>query len=581
MRRVWFIYAGLLLFTAAVYWPVLRHGFINYDDPPFVYENPHLKQGLSSAGIAWAFREPLVGNWQPITSLSLLLNWQFCGLNPVGYHLLNLLFHAANVLLLFHVLRRMTGDLWPPAIVALLFAIHPLQVESVAWVAERKNVLSLFWGLLALWSYWHYTRTQNSPWNSCAWWLTIVLFALGLMSKPILVTWPFVLLLLDFWPLKRFSNGSSFLPWKQNCRLLLVEKAPFFILSFAMCVVTVFTHEDVNDLPGLEQVPLSSRISNTLISYVRYLAKTIWPSHLALPYPYVDHWPLWQAASAALLLGAITMAVLAQMNRRPFLFTGWFLFLGVLVPVIGILQEGGQAMADRHMYIAGIGLSIVLVWGAADLVGAPFKPVWAIFVILPLLACALLTERQIGYWRDGITLFQHATEVASPNALGEIKLAESFVDAGQLDQGIHHFGVVLKLYPTLPEVHAKMAQALARQGDFANSVSHYYAALRGKPDDPEMLNNLAWILASCRDPKLRNGSEAVRLAEHACDLTGHQQTIYLGTLAAAYAEDGRFDDAVATAQQACDLAASHGDTALLQRNQELMALYRSRQPVRE
>ncbi|MGA3284485.1 MAG: hypothetical protein ABSD57_08510 [Verrucomicrobiota bacterium] len=473
-RRNLFICLLLAGITLAIYWPVSRCEFINYDDPQFVTENPHLRDGLTATGIAWAFREPLLGNWHPITCLSLLLDYQLFGKSARAYHLVNLCLHIANTLLLFHLLRRMTQEFWPSALVAALFALHPIQVESVAWIAERKNMLSTFFGLLTLWTYWRYQQDGTVKWKAKNYLLAISFFSLGLMSKPMLVTWPFVLLLLDFWPLRRISSLSP--ATLRNSPFLILEKVPFFALSVAVSIIALHTHQESGDMPELSQFSVYDRIGNALVSYVRYLGKIIWPSHLAIPYPLVGSWPGWEIGLATILLVLATCLTMRWAHSRPFLLVGWLWFLGTLFPVIGLVQEGFQSMADRHAYIPSIGFFVMLVWGIKNFIHGQRRARlgFGAASIAALSACMVLTSRQLEYWRNGEILFQHTIDVTPPNVLGQMKLAESMIDDGRTEEGILHLNEALQIYPTLAILHIKIAQARASQGRFRESVDQYY-----------------------------------------------------------------------------------------------------------
>src|SRR6266545_2204624 len=360
--------------TLATFWPVTRHDFIYYDDPDYVTENPYVQTGLNWQSVVWAFTTGHSGNWHPVTWLSHMLDCQVFGLKPGYHHLTNVLFHAANTLLLFLVLERMTAAFWRSAFVATLFALHPLHVESVAWVAERKDLLSTFFGLLTLWAYARYCKESKArgPRAKVFYGFALLLFALGLMSKPMLVTWPFVLLLLDFWPLRRlcYQPGGRF---GRDFLRLVREKVPFFCLVTISSIVTFLVQDRRGYVMTVGGVSLALRLVNALVSYVKYLGKTVWPAGLAIFYPHPeirypasDQWPLWQIVAGALLLTLISAFAVLRLKRQPWLATGWLWYLGTLVPVIGIVQVGAQAMADRYSYVPLIGVFICLVWGIAD-----------------------------------------------------------------------------------------------------------------------------------------------------------------------------------------------------------------------
>jgi tetratricopeptide (TPR) repeat protein len=623
MHREWPIYLVLLLITAAIFWPVNHYEFVNYDDNSYVTENPQIQQGLTPATIVWCFRAVVAGNWHPVTCLSLLIDHQLFGNNAGGYHLVNLLFHVANTLLLLYVLRRMTGEFWASAMTAALFAWHPLHVESVAWVSERKDVLSTFFGLLTLWAYWRYTQKRSKVEPSSLrfavpgsressetvlqaldprrwmldYYLALLFFALGLMSKPMLVTLPIILLLLDFWPLRRIPGRATIFSERSTFGQLVLEKAPFFLLSIASGVATFFTQHEAGAMgESTQQFSFSARLANALASYVLYLGKTVWPGQLAVFYPRPPVWPPWQIAGSAVLLLTITFIAVSQARRRPFLLFGWLWFLCTLLPVIGLVQVGSQSMADRYLYIPSIGLFVMLAWGVKEFLPRqlPARLSLAVVMAAAMIGCLFTTSRQLRYWQNSETLFRHTIEVTPANVIPHVKLGEALIDKGQIDEGIRQLDEALELDRRVTQatsappnnrllayIHWRMADALASRGRIQESIGQYDAALRYQPDLFIALNNLAWILATDQDSNVRNGPKAVQLAERACELTNYKQAIMVGTLAAAYAEAGRFDDAIATAQKACALASESGDQDLLKRNQDLLALYRKHQPYHE
>jgi protein O-mannosyl-transferase len=728
----------LALVTAAVYWPVARHGFINFDDPDYVSGNPRVQVGLTWESVQWAFTTGFSSNWHPLTWLSHMLDCQLYGLTPGGHHLTNLLFHIANSLLLFGLFQRMTGALWRSALVAALFALHPLHVESVAWVSERKDVLSTFFGLLCLWAYVKYAEAQTL--RPRFWYfVALLLFALGLMSKPMLVTLPCLLLLLDYWPLRR--------PSLPPLRLLL-EKVPFFALSALSCVVTFLVQQASGAVTPLAKSPFDLRLANAFIAYALYLGKTLWPSKLAVFYPY-SRWSLdsWPVVAAALLLVAATVAVVLLRKQKPYLLVGWLWFCGTLVPVIGLVQVGKQSWADRYTYLPHIGLFLLIVWGISEVV-ARWKwsrPIAIAAAGLALAACGLATVRQRTYWRNTKTLFEHALAVTSDNYVAYTVVGNALIDDGKLPEAIEQCQRALQISPDYPEAHntlgniytrqqkyteatasynaairsdptyadahAGLSDALIKQGDFAGAEAHgrealrltpmhlpamfclatalhkqnklaeaadYYRqilalnpnlftphrylgnvlvaqgkpqeaaaqfqmalkirpadidtrvvlgvmllgnnrtdeaaaqfreavrlqptnslanyqlalihqgrkeprpaieyfrqALQAQPDWAESLNNLAWILAANPDATLRNGPEAVTLAERACQLTNYKEAFLIGTLAAAYAEAGRFPEAVTAAEKARTIALAAGQKEVAQSNLELLELYKA------
>ena len=768
MRRELFI--GLLLAsaTALVYGQVADFDFTNLDDGPIIYENLNVRGGLTLHGVLWALSTSYFDFWHPLTWWSHMLDCELFGLDPGSHHLMNLGFHVANTLLLFGVLRRMTGAWKRSALVAALFALHPLHVESVAWLSERKDVLSTFFFLLTLGAYVRYAQKQSrvegressagsgslaldplarrlvsakqcedgSEAKTARRWtldyfLALVFFALGLMSKPMLVTLPFVLLLLDYWPLGRVTSDKWRVAGPESRHTpsihqsinpllrLLLEKLPFFGLAAVSCAVTCLGMQGGQHLRSAEQSPWGLRLANVPVSYARYLGKLVWPVDLAALYPMPAHWGFWPVGGSVALLLLLTLFVAGRARSAPWLLTGWLMFLGTLVPVIGIVPNGFQSIADRYTYIPSIGLFVAGVWAVAE-----FSVRWKFrafllpgAAVLALLVCSSLTWLQAGYWRNSLTLWTHCVGVTRDNILARISLGNALQRAGQINEAMEQYREVLRLDPNqehanldlgaalamtgqLQEAtncfaralrsrpdwsgtHLNLARALFELGDFSGALTHYAEAVRldsnavvaftslagdlsarGKSDeavryylealrfnpadaeahyhlglewlqrgrtdeamaslreavrlkpdladahfqlattlvnrraiseaisqyhetlrlDPESLpalNNLAWILATHPEAQFRNGPEAVQLAERACELTSYQQTVFVGTLAAACAEAGRFDDAVATAQKACALASGRGEPGLLQKNRELLALYQAHQPYRE
>ena len=689
-------FISLLLATATlvVFLPTARHDFVTYDDPDYVTTNPHVQSGLTRDAVVWAFRTGHSGNWHPLTWLSHMLDCQLYGLEPAGHHLTSLLFHALNTMLLYILLRRLTGAVWRSAFVAALFALHPLHVESVAWVSERKDVLSACFFFLTLWAYARFVEVQSLKSNVQSqgtrstqhttrfYLLSLSFFALGLMSKPMLVTLPCVLLLLDYWPLRRFELKTLDFRLKTLVPLLR-EKWPFFLLSAGSCVATVLAQSRA--MQPLSNLSLSSRLANCLIAYARYLGKTLWPVNLATPYPYPAHWPLAEVLLAAALLAALTVAALCLSRRWPVAVTGWFWFLGMLVPAIGLVQVGEQSMADRYTYLPSIGLFMLLAWIAS----AAFtrwrlpKVVCGVAAAVVLLACAGKTREQLAYWQNSVVLFRHAVAVTKDNwlawfnlglvldnqghtdealadyrkavalqpnyveallnigatlanrkqfteaipfferalrqnpdsvdchdnlghALMEVgkpdaaiphlrqvlqhrpndvdalnSLADALAQAGQFAAAIPHLEASLRAKPDQPVAHYNLAMALAKLGRTDQAIEHLRATIRLQPNTPAALNGLAWIRAANSHAAFRNGDEAIQLAQRACELTGYRRPALLVTLAAAYAEAGRFEEAITTAQKARVLALASGPKDLAERSRQMLELYQTHQPYHE
>ncbi|MGO9139741.1 MAG: tetratricopeptide repeat protein [Syntrophales bacterium] len=494
----------LVLITAAVFWQVSGFDFVRYDDDKYVTENRHVQAGLTRGDITWAFVSVYANNWHPLTWLSHMLDYQLFAGNPAGHHVTNLFFHIINTLLLFFVLKRMTDLPWRSALVAALFAIHPLHIESVAWVAERKDVLSTFFFMLTLWAYVRYVERPG-----IYRYLPILLFfTLGLMSKPMLVTLPFVLLLLDFWPLRRLHlEGSLFKPGgselkaageeseKRSVEELIIEKSPFFILSSASICVTFYAQW--YGIAPLESMPFSTRMSNAFVSYISYVGKMIWPQDLAVFYPYPESIPLWQVGGAVLLIILITAAAVRLRERYPYAIVGWLWYLGTLVPVIGLVQVGYQSMADRYTYLPMIGLFVAIAWTAPDLLAHwRFHRValtgLAMCVIAALMTASLF---QIRYWQNSMTLFTRALSVTKNNFVIETNMGALLAEQGKFGEAIAYYQDALRIRPDDFEARYNLANALARQGKLEEAVSLYAMILQTQPDVAAVHNNMGIALS--------------------------------------------------------------------------------------
>jgi tetratricopeptide (TPR) repeat protein len=758
---------GIAVVTLAIYWPLTSHPFINFDDDEYIVGNPHVTSGLSWTNVVWAFQSGEAANWHPLTWISHMMDCDLYGLNPGGHHLTNLLFHIANTLLLFLLLKEMTGALWRSACVAALFAWHPLHVESVAWASERKDVLSAFFWMLTLLAYARFADLSKvqSPKSKIFYVLALLLFACGLMSKPMVVTLPFVLLLLDFWPLNRlrlpdFGAGSNFekcpaqntaaKSWMRAAIFLVAEKIPFFALAATASAVTFLVQKTAG---AFWQSPLPMRMANAALAYVRYLSKLFWPTDLAIVYPYPHHWPILFVIGAALLLITWSALFIFRSKQNPYLIVGWLWFLGTLVPTIGLVQVGAQSMADRYTYISSIGLFILVVWGMNDLFD--LRPERKKFLPLAggaiLVGCLAVTSLQLNYWQSSIQLFFHAVSVTTDNYVadntlgkaferagdkkkalflysetvhleprypqGQFNLAMSLLEYGKTDDALAHLKIAANLTPQDPDIqydlgtyflqhdqleeaaqrfnialtdrpefpeahnalgsvlsrqsrldeaiaqfsealrlkpvfvvahlnlattlvkqkkiaeaiphfaeavrlkpgdpeayfnlglalldnhqpaeaaaqfseelrlspnetkaHFRLAQALSRQHKSSDAIAHYREALRLTPDFPDALNELAWILATDPNSEFRSGTEAVQLAKRACELTQNQQSIFLTTLAAAYAEAGQFKEAIATIQKSNNCAPITGQKNKTDINESLSKLFEGKSPFHE
>jgi len=707
----------LVAITFVVFGQTLRHEFVNYDDDVDIYENPEVVRGLTFKGIVWAFTHVYAANWHPLTWISHMLDCQLYGLSPGGHHLTNILLHTATAILLFLVLRRMTGAVWRSAFVAAVFAIHPLRVESVAWVAERKDVLSGVFFMLTIGAYVRYVR---HPWSPARYGLVMLLFALGLMCKPMLVTLPFVLLLLDYWPLGRVTGDK----WqvtgekKGNPSTLLLEKLPLFGLAVASGVVTLFAQTDTIKL--FDQISLPLRVDNALVSYVAYLGQMFWPSGLAVLYPFTaGNFGVSRVVLSLVLLAGISAGVFILRRRRPYFLTGWLWYLIMLVPVIGIVQVGSQVRADRYTYLPQIGLYLLLTWAAVELcAGWRHRRVvlggCAMVILVALIFCARV---QTSYWQNSESLWTHTLACTSDNAivhnnfgnvlfkkgsvdeaivhyqkalqiepdyakahlnLGNVLLQEGSVDEaithyqkvlqinpdyveahynlgnalikkgsvdeaithfqkalqikpdyaeahnnlgnalfkkgsvdeatvhyqkalqitpdcaeahinlgnillqkGDVDEAIGHYQKALQITPDCAEAHINLGNALIKKGSMDEAITHFQKALQINPDNTEAQNNLAWVLATASQVSLRNGRQAVELAQQANQLAGGENPIILRTLAAAYAEAGRFSDAQRSAQKAMVLARAAGQSNLVEQLNGELKLYAAGLPFHE
>ncbi len=495
--------AFLLLAVALVFGQTIRHEFINYDDPDYVYDNPPVAGGLAAAGIVWAFTHFHSGNWHPLTWLSHMLDCQLYGLHhPGGHHLTNVLLHAASALLLFLVLRGMTGDLWPSAFAATLFAIHPLHVESVAWVAERKDVLSGLFFMLTLAAYAGYARR---PFSLLRYLLTTALFVLGLMAKPMLATLPFVLLLLDYWPLGRIGATTSrsreqsplLRQGPSAIRRVLLEKLPWLALAAVSCTATYLAQSSAGAV--VQRLPFPSRIANALICYVAYLGQFFCPLGLAVFYPYLQNsLPIWKVIASLALLVGISLAAMAGRRKCPYLLVGWLWHLGMLVPVIGLVQVGSQAMADRYTYLPQIGLYIALAWGAERVSRHwPYR-CWVVgaAAALAVMSLAWCAWQQASYWKNSETLWRHALACTSKNWLAEGNSAILLAGRGRVDEAIDHYLEALKIKPDYELAHSNLGVVLAGCGRVDEAIAHYHEALKITPDDALAHNNLGDALAS-------------------------------------------------------------------------------------
>jgi protein O-mannosyl-transferase len=484
----------LLMATFAVYAQVRHFEFVNLDDSAYTSSNLLVRRGITLEGLEWALTSRDAANWFPVTWISHMLDCQFFGLDSGWHHITNVLIHGLASLLLFAFLYRATGARWRSALVAFLFVVHPLHVESVAWVAERKDVLSAFFWFLALWAYVRYTERLSSS----RYLLLLLAFCFGLMAKPMIVTLPFVLLLLDFWPLRRLSSQARAEAGdKPRTAAIILEKAPLLALSLAVSVITYLAQHRGGAVKTLTAFPIGLRFENALISCVVYIVQMFWPARLAVIYPYPRHIPAWQAVLAGLAVAGASMIVVRLRRRCPYLAMGWLWYLGTLVPVIGLVQVGVQARADRYTYIPMVGLSIMVAWALAEAARHPrVKLVAALVMSLVCLTCAALAWLQVRHWRNSETLFRHALEVTAENAAAQVNLANYLVNVpGKLPEAVGLWEAALRIDPDSVTAHTGLGNALARiPGRLAESFPQFQAALRLAPDWPIPHNELGIAL---------------------------------------------------------------------------------------
>lgn len=538
MHTGW-IALALVVLTIAAYSSVGSLGFVTLDDPQYITDNPQVNQGLTWSGVQWAFTTGHASNWHPLTWISHMVDVELFGLKPGPQHLMNLLFHVINTLLLFMFLQRTTGAMGRSALVAVLFALHPLHVESVAWVSERKDVLSTLFFLLTLWAYTRYTRNP-APGRYI---VVFVLLALGLMTKPMLVTVPFVLLLLDVWPLQRFRLES---PELGEAMKLVIEKLPLFLLIVASSVITLLVQHEGGAINTLSQAPLDVRLSNVLVSYVVYMGNMVWPANLAALYPISKTIPFWQPLGAGVLLIAISFGVLKFLRQYPYLAVGWFWFLGTLVPVIGIVQVGSQAMADRYTYIPLTGLFIIVAWGGYDLLVRNTTKRSPVTVIIALMVAGLgaATWVQIQYWADGKTLWKRTLAVTSSNFRAHVAYGSLLAEEGRHKDAAAQFSAAIRIQPNYAEAHNKLGVEFAETGRHDRAVFHYKEALRYRPDLGMANTNLGNALLAEGRPE-----EALAYYEKALQ-QDQDDPLALNALGSAMDDLGRVDEAIALYRKA-------------------------------
>jgi Flp pilus assembly protein TadD len=581
------IVAVLVVMTWAVFGQTVHHQFVNYDDPLYVFDNAHVRAGLSWHGIVWAFTHIHSQNWHPLTTISHMLDCQLFGLNPGAHHLVNVFWHSVAAALLFIFLTQTTGSVWRSAFVAAIFAIHPLRVESVAWIAERKDVLSGAFFMLTLLAYFHWTRKPTLGRYSAL----SVLYACGLMSKPMLVTTPLVLLLLDYWPLNRFT--------KSTFAKLLVEKLPLFALSIGSVVATLWAQNFA--LGSTDFLPLKWRTANAIFSYFEYVRQMFWPVDLIPFYIHPENrLEFWRLALAIVFLVSVTAVSLVRRRNNSYLMVGWLWYVVMLIPVIGIIQVGLQGRADRYTYLPQIGLNVALVWLIYDLSRSwrAQRVVLGAGAVIVVAALSILSWRQTAFWRDTETLWRHTLAVTPNSDVAHAGLGGILFVRGQIDEAIEHYELALRSRDGNVAAHFGLGRALAAEQKTDAAIFHLRKALSIQPDyiaasndlgvlltgegkvkealaawrqtlsfdpgNPDAANNIAWVRATAADADLRDGKEALNLARLALRNGGENPAV-LQTLAAAQAENGQFEEATSTAQRAEELARKNGDRAMAER----------------
>lgn len=551
MRYAASISIAIVILTSIVYWQVGGHDFVSLDDGSYVFENPHVTTGLDKENLVWAFTSFHAGYWIPVTWISLMADAELHGIAPGGFHLTNLFFHIGSALILFFLLIRFTGAIWQSAVVAALFALHPMHVESVAWITERKDVLSVFFGFLALLFHAEYATQGGRRWYS----LALLAFVLGLMAKPMLVTLPVVMLLMDFWPIRRFApygdtpGQDDSHPGTSALTSLVKEKAPFLACSFIFSAITIYTQHHEGATRGMDLLPLELRIANASTSYLKYLSKIFWPTDLAVFYPFPTSIPSWQVICSCLVLLVLSAIFIGTGKRHPFLVVGWFWFLVTLTPVIGLLQAGEQSMADRFIYLPATGLYIAVAWGVPVLtkILPQQKVVLALLAGTAIAGLAALTWKQLKHWQNSISLYQHTIQVTTDNYLAHHNLALAYAKKGLLDEAIEEYGKTIEINRNDYEAHNNYGLALAGKGQLDEAISAFGKAVAINPNHAVSYNNLGIALA-------QKGQFDEALAEYQKALTidpGNYSA--LNNYGLALAEKGQLDQAIIQFKKALEI----------------------------
>jgi Tfp pilus assembly protein PilF len=576
-KRLLLISAGLVIATIIAYEPVRHNGFVGYDDDGYITNNPDVLRGLTQQSVIWAFTNFNTANWHPLTWVSHIVDCQLFGLNPAGHHFVSVLFHILNTLLLFWILTSLTGSMWASGFVAGIFALHPLQVESVAWAAERKNVLSGFFWFLTMAVYIWYTK-RPGIWRYTA---VFAIYGLSIMTKPMVVTLPFVLLLLDYWPLERFTAEHAETTEKKNIiKKLIIEKIPLFALSAISSVITVIAQRAGGAISSLTKTPLDLRIINVFVSYIRYIHKLIWPSGLAVFYPYYQR----NFGNATVIFSIVVFVIITIFclylgRKKKYTAMGWLWFVGTLVPMIGLVQVGAQAMANRYMYISMIGLLIIIAWSVKELIAnyPGLKYAAAVSAAAVLSVAVILTRTQVKHWENNLTLFGYALEVTDRNFLAESCYGMALVEKQQPREAVPHLKKAIKISPGFSDAYSNLGTAYILLGRNKEAVKYLQKAIELKSDNTKALNNYAWLLATQKEVSAEDAAKSFELAFRACELTKHKYPELLDTLAVAYAAAGRFAEAIKISNQAIDIAKVTRQENLVDEIQSRIKLYKEGQ----
>jgi len=583
-KHIYIAILSLAVMSFVAFSPILTNNFVNYDDNLYISDNASIKNGINGDSILWAFTSAHAANWHPLTWVSHMLDWGLFGANPAGHHFVSLIFHICSVIFIFLFFNKATGQLWPSAFAAAFFALHPLRVESVAWVAERKDVLSMFFGAALLYVYALYVEMPSIK----KYFLCLFLFVLGLMAKPMLVTLPFLLLLLDDWPFRRWQKSAEPVkaansnpaasaknplkkkrpvrtaektktdPQKINIHspvYILLEKVPFIIFAIVSSILTIWAQNKGGTIISFYKLTFSERLANTLVSYVGYVGKMFWPVNLSVFYPYQSSLPPWQIALSFFILLAITVWAIYTIKTLPFIFVGWFWYLGTLIPVIGLMQVGNQAMADRYTYLPSIGLVVMIVWGGLYLLKSDKAQKMFLLPagLVILLILSGLTWRQAGYWKSSVELFSHALKVQSDNYLAHVSLGVALAEEGRSQDSIKHYQTAIEINPQYFLAHYNMGNVYKELGDMDKAFLHFQEVIKLKPDFSDAQNNVGIIL----ELHYKKNAEAISHYRQALAVTPDNPGYHFN-LGMALMQEGKLPEATQHFQQAIELNPDYG-----------------------